>query len=194
MPVVSIRPMKLASKPWVEGYVLDYHTVSSTPTGDPYYRFDTKRTELGERVFRLKYRSGGPFVLADITDTADNFIREWKPPVECIVPAPASLNRKSQPVIEIARELANRLKLPIYEGAVKKVKATPQMKNIDDWAERQAVLKEAVQAGDADVRGKIVLLVDDLIESGSTLRQAAEVLLNDASAKAVYALVLTRTK
>lgn len=194
MPILPIKPMKLPPKPWVEGYVLDYHTVSSTPTGDPYYRFDTKRTELGERVFQLKYRSGGAPVLADIVDMAENFLREWKPPVECVVPAPASLNRKSQPVVEIARELANRLKLPIYEGAVKKVKPTPQMKNIDDWAERQSLLREAVQAGDADVRGKMVLLVDDLIESGSTLRRAAEVVLTDGSAKAVYALVLTRTK
>jgi predicted amidophosphoribosyltransferase len=68
------------------------------------------------------------------------------------------------------------------------------MKNIDDWAERQAVLTEAVQVGDVDVRGKIILLVDDLIESGSTLRRAAEVLLKDGTAQAVYALVLTRTK
>lgn len=194
MPVVPVKPMKLPPKPWVEGYVLDYHTVSSTPTGDPYYRFDTKRTELGERLFQLKYRNAGTPVLADIVDTAEKFVREWKPPVDCIVTAPASLNRKSQPLIEIATELANRLRVPIFEGAIKKVKSTPQMKNIDDWAERQAVLKDAVQVGDADIRGKIVLLVDDLIESGSTLRRAAEVLLKDAAAQAVYALVLTRTK
>jgi|SRR6185312_3193485 predicted amidophosphoribosyltransferase len=194
MPAVPTKPMKLTPKPWVEAYVLDYHTVSSTPTGDPYYRFDTKRTELGERVFQLKYRSGGASVLTDIVDTAEQFVRDWKPPVECIVPAPASLNRKSQPVFEIARELAKRLQIPIYESAVKKVKLTSQMKNIDDWAERQAVLKEAVQAGDVDVRGKIILLVDDLIESGSTLRRAAEVLIEDGLAKAVYAMVLTRTK
>jgi predicted amidophosphoribosyltransferase len=194
MPAVPIKPMKLPPNPWVEGYVLDYHTISSTPTGDPYYRFDTKRTELGERVYQLKYHQGDVAVLADIADTAEKFVREWKPPVECIVPAPASRKRNSQPVIEIAKELAQRLGLTIEEGAVKKVKPTPQMKNIDDWAERQAVLKEAVQAGDADVRGKIVLLIDDLIESGSTLRRAAEVLLKDGSAQAVYALVLTRTK
>lgn len=48
--------MKLAPHPYVEGYALDYHTVSSTPTGDPCHRFDTKRTELGERLFRLKSR------------------------------------------------------------------------------------------------------------------------------------------
>jgi hypothetical protein len=88
----------------------------------------------------LKYRHGGTAVLTDIVDTAEDFVRKWKPPVNCVVPAPASLNRISQPVIEIARGLAQRLGLPIFEGAVKKVKATPQMKNIDDWAERQAVL------------------------------------------------------
>lgn len=194
MPALPIKPMKLPPKPWVDGYVLDYHTVSSTPTGDPYYRFDTKRTELGERLFQLKYRRGGPAVMADIVDTVEKFVREWRPPVEGIVPAPASLNRKPQPVIEIAAELAQRLALPFYERAVQKVKPTPQMKNIDDWAERQAMLSEAVQAGEAEVKGKVVLVFDDLIESGSTLRRAAEVLLKDGSAQAVYALVLTRTK
>jgi hypothetical protein len=159
MVAVPIKPMKLPSKPWVEGYVLDYHTISSTPTGDPYYRFDTKRTELGERLFQLKYRRGGPAMVSDIVDTVEKFVGEWQPPVEGVVPAPASLNRKSQPVIEVAAELARRLRLPFYEGAVKKAKPTPQMKNIDDWAERQTVLREAVQAGEAEVKGKVVLAV-----------------------------------
>ena len=68
------------------------------------------------------------------------------------------------------------------------------MKNIDDWSERQKVLAEAVQAGPDDVKGRAILLFDDLIESGATLRRAAEVLLNDGDARAIYALVLTRTK
>lgn len=194
MAVANTNPMKLPPKPWVEGYVLDYHTVSSTPTGDPYYRFDTKRTELGELLFRLKYRGGGSDVVADIVDTAEQFVGGWKPPIDCIVPAPASLTRKTQPAIEVARGLAARLRIPMFEDAVVKVKATPQMKNIDDWSERQRVLAEAVQAGRNDVRGKSILLFDDLIESGSTLRRAAEVLLKDGGARAIYALVLTRTK
>jgi predicted amidophosphoribosyltransferase len=133
-------------------------------------------------------------MVSDIVDTVEKFVGEWQPPVEGVVPAPASLNRKSQPVIEVAAELARRLRLPFYEGAFKKAKPTPQMKNIDDWAERQTVLREAVQAGEAEVKGKVVLLFDDLIESGSTLRRAADVLLKDGLAQAVYALVLTRTK
>lgn len=194
MPAVKINPMKLPATPWVEGYVLDYHTVSSTPTGDPYYRFDTKRTELGELLFRFKYRGGGSAVLADIVDTAEQFVGGWKPPVDCVVPAPPSLTRETQPTVEIARELARRLRLPVCEDAVVKVKATPQMKNIDDWSERQRVLAEAIQTGRSDVKDKSILLVDDLIESGSTLRRTAEVLLKVGGARAIYTLVLTRTK
>jgi len=194
MAVVNTNPMKLPPKPWVEGYVLDYHTVSSTPTGDPYYRFDTKRTELGELLFRVKYRAGGSDVVADIVDTAEQFVGGWKPPIDCVVPAPPSLTRKTQPAVEVARGLAARLRIPMFEDAIVKVKTTPQMKNIDDWSERQRVLAEAVQAGQSDVKGKSILLFDDLIESGSTLRRAAEVLLKDCGARAIYALVLTRTK
>jgi predicted amidophosphoribosyltransferase len=194
MAVVNTNPMKLPPKPWVEGYVLDYHTVSSTPTGDPYYRFDTKRTELGELLFRLKYRAGGSVVVTDIVDTAEQFVGGWKPPIDCVVPAPPSLTRKTQPAVEVARGLAARLCIPVFENAIVKVKTTPQMKDIDDWSERQRVLAEAVQAGQDDVRGKSILLFDDLIESGSTLRRAAEVLLKDGGARAIYALVLTRTK
>ncbi len=194
MAAVKIRPMKLPATPWADGYVLDYHTVSSTPTGDPYYRFDTKRTELGELLFRLKYRAGETAVLDDVVDTVQQFVEGWKPVVDCVVPAPASLMRKTQPAVEIARQLASRLGLPVCEKAVLKVQATLQMKNIDDWSERQKVLAEAIQSGPSDVRGKAILLIDDLIESGSTLRRTAEVLLKDGGARSIYALVLTRTK
>jgi predicted amidophosphoribosyltransferase len=194
MAIVATKPMKLAPNPWVEGYVLDYHTVSSTPTGDPYYRFDTKRTELGERLFRLKYRSGGTEVLTDIIDTAVDFLGQWRPPIDCVVPSPPSQARKTQPAVEIAQELAARLGLPAYAEAVVKVEATPQMKNIDDWVERQRVLVDAMRLGKDDVKDRSILLFDDLIESGSTLRRTAEILLNDGGARRIYALVLTRTK
>lgn len=90
--------------------------------------------------------------------------------------------------------LCYHLQLPVFDEAVIKVKTTPQMKNIDDWSERQRVLAEAVQAGPNDVKRKSILLFDDLIESGSTLRRAADALLKDGGAQAIYALVLTRTK
>jgi predicted amidophosphoribosyltransferase len=75
-----------------------------------------------------------------------------------------------------------------------KVKETPSMKNISDWWERQRVLGEALQVGSDQVKGKSILLLDDLVESGSTLRRAADVLLTHGGAASVYAVALTRTR
>jgi len=183
--------MKLMG-PWTAGYVLDYHSISAVPTGDPYHPFEMKYTELGGRLYRSKYRSDAS-VLPDILDTAEGFVRGLGVAIDCLVPAPPSMRRASQPVVQLARELARRLGVPTLEAAVKKVNETPSMKNIPDWVERQKVLGDAVQAGSDEVRGRTVLLVDDLVESGSTLRRVAEVLLG-RGAVAVYALALTRTR
>src|SRR5260370_7982977 len=95
MTILKTNPKNLPG-PWVDGRVLDNHTVSSAWTGDPFH-YDTKRTELGERVYRLKY-GGAIDVIGDIIDTPQNFIAEWKPKVDLIVPAPPSRNPSPQPV------------------------------------------------------------------------------------------------
>ncbi|MFZ0818656.1 MAG: phosphoribosyltransferase family protein [Candidatus Acidiferrales bacterium] len=190
MASVKINPMRLDG-PWIEGFVLDFHTISSVPIG--YRQYDTKRTELGELLYNFKYR-GANSLLGDICDTAEQFVREWKRQIDYIVPAPPSIGRTSQPVVELARELAKRLGIPVCEDALVKVKWTESMKNIPDRLDREKVLKEAVQSGKGDVRGKSVLLFDDLFDTGSTLRRTAEVLLQNCGAKAVYALALTRTR
>ena len=97
-------------------------------------------------------------------------------------------------MVVLAREVAKRFGVPVFEAGVVKVKETPSMKNIPDWLERQRVLEESVQAGSDVVKGKTVLLLDDLVESGSTLRRAADVLLKKGGAAAVYAVALTRTR
>jgi competence protein ComFC len=175
------------------GWVLDCHTISSTPTGDPYHRFDTIRTELGSLVYQLKYGSGGPNVLRYIVDTALDFVRRWNPPIDALVCAPPSQRRPRQPAIEIARELALQLRLPLCENAVVKVKVTQQMKNVAK-SDRPRILSDAIQIGTETVRGRSILLFDDLFESGATLRRTCDVLLQDGGAKAIYPLVLTRTK
>jgi len=194
MAPVTCNPTKI-SGPWQSGYVLDRHTISSTPTGDPYNPFDTKRTELGELVYQLKY-GGKMEALPIIVDTAEEFIRNgWQglPGIDCIVPAPPSVSRKMQPVVALARELAARLGLQTCEDAVVKVKRTEQMKNVTK-TDRPAILEEAIQLGTGAVKNKRVLLFDDLVESGSTLSRVTEVLLGEGGASAVHVLVLTRTK
>ena len=149
MGIVKTNPMKLQG-PWNEGYVLDYHTISSVWTGDP-YRYDTKRTELGERVYGLKY-GGANILITDVVDTVEAFIGTWKPAIDSLVPAPPSKSRAFQPVVEIVREIAARLGLPPCEDAVVKVNETPQMKNIGQWSEREKLLQVAIQEGPETLR------------------------------------------
>jgi predicted amidophosphoribosyltransferase len=194
MAILKTNPMVL-SGPWAAGWVLDYHSLSATPTGDPYHPFEMTYTELGGHLYRFKYRNDTT-PLDEILETAIDFLtkKDLRSGLEGVVPVPPSTERGTQPVIVLAQGMAQRLSIPIFVNAVSKAEKTPSMKNIDDWYERQRVLETAIQVGKDNVRGKSLLLVDDLIQSGSTLRRSAEVLLKDAGAKAIIALVLTRTR
>jgi competence protein ComFC len=190
--MIDTNPMKLKG-PWKDGYVLDFHSLKSTPTSDPYHPFNTERTPMGELLYRLKY-GGNLKAVAETVEAAGDFVmNKWQPPVEVVVPAPPSASRRVQPVMTISRELGLALGLQVCEDAIEKTKTTSQMKNVAVW-ERQEILHDAIQAGIETVDGRSVLLVDDLIESGTTLRRTTEVLLSDCGAASVYVLVLTRTR
>ena len=66
------------------------------------------------------------------------------------------------------------------------------MKDVGDYSERIAVLKDAFTVG-ADLAGKNVLVVDDLLQSGATMTVITEA-IKASKAKAVYAIALTRTR
>lgn len=46
--------------PWIDGFVLDRHVISSRPIGyaGEHMQFETTRSPLGELVYQLKYRNG----------------------------------------------------------------------------------------------------------------------------------------
>ncbi len=142
------------------------------------------------RLYQLKYRNGP---LNDIVETAVAFVSErWNGVIDCVVPPPPSLHRTKQPAVQIAAGMAGALGVPSLAAAAVKATATPQMKNVP-LHERGPLLSAAIQAGTEAVQGRRVLLVDDLWETGSTLRRVAEV-LGQMGATEVRALVITRTK
>lgn len=109
--MVRINPKKIPGK-WREGYALDYHTLRSDFIGHDEYghpRFDTERSEMGELLYRLKYRSNKA-ALDPIVDVVSDFIISWELSLNLILPTPPSRSRRPyQPVLEIAKELSLRL-------------------------------------------------------------------------------------
>ena len=183
---------------WFDGYALDYHTVSSTYVGDNEFGhpvFDTERTPLGELLFRLKSRSDQS-VVDEIIDAVGGFIElTWKPRLTVIIPVPPSNTaRKAQPVFLLADAMGKRLKLGLQYDAVTKIRKTPQLKNVYDYAERAKVLEGAFRADSAIIKGQSILLFDDLYRSGATMNAVAKVLSSEGQAAAIHALALTRTR
>ena len=80
-----------------------------------------KRTALGELVYQLKY-GGKKDAVAAIADVVEEFVRgRWGDEFDVVVPAPPSIVRAFQPLVEIARALATGLAVPLCEDVVKKV-------------------------------------------------------------------------
>ncbi len=191
MAGVEVHPEPIEG-PWIEGFVLDRHVISSRPIGyvGEHMQFETTRSPLGELVYQLKYRNGP---LNDIVETAVAFVTgRWGGVIDCVVPPPPSLHRTKQPATLIASGVAANLGMPCFAAAAAKTTATPQMKNVALY-ERAPLLSAAIQAGSDSVQGRRVLLIDDLWETGSTLRRVAEVLAQMGAA-GVRALAMTRTK
>ena len=195
MAIVKIDPRRLPG-PWVEGFVLERrHTVSAEFLGHDSYghpQFDTTRSELGELIFRLKNRSDRD-TLPAIADTAADFVRRRLPQLEAVVPVPPSRRRPFQPVVEVAKALAERLSVPALTRAVAKTKETPQLKDVFGYDERKTLLDGVFSFDRRVIEGRRLLLVDDLYRSGATAGVVAQGLI-DAGAAAVYFLAITKTR
>jgi len=194
---VEIHPRKILGK-WADGYALDLHTTSSTFLGYDGYghpQFETVRSELGELLYKLKYRAD-PSAVDSIAETAAEFLKEkWRIDVDLIVPVPPSdTGRKRQPVLEVTTAVSERTGIELGLDGLVKVKQTPQLKNVFDFKERVAALEGAFSIEKAKIQGKRVLLFDDLFRSGATMNTITECLTKDGGAEVVYALTLTRTR
>jgi predicted amidophosphoribosyltransferase len=193
--MAKYKPRKIKGA-WAEGFVLDLHTIKSTYIGDDQFGhpvFQTQRTELGELLFRLKYRSDQT-VIDELVDASESFIRSWKIKITAVVPVPPTRTyRTVQPVARLAEELGHRLKVPVLNDAIHKLKKFEELKNVYDVQERRRLLEGAFEVDASKVRNKHILLLDDLYRSGATMNAITEALIA-SGATAVYAFAFTETR
>jgi predicted amidophosphoribosyltransferase len=181
---------------WAEGWVLDLHTSSSTYLGDDEFghpQFETVRTEIGELLFKLKYRNDEG-VITDLVDAAEAFIRSWRIDFSVIVPVPPTrTDRLLQPVLRLASDVGERLRVPVAAEAVRKLKSFSELKNVYDAEERRKLLEGSFEVNPKQVSGQRVLLFDDLYRSGATMNAIAES-ITAAGASQVCAFAFTQTR
>lgn len=195
--------MELNPKPiygnWAQGWALDRHTLSSRPgegERSKFDRFATERSEIGEALYRLKYRLDRSRIVP-IARAAAEFIRSRLEfaGIRAVLPVPPSNpDRAFQPVADLAAAIGGLLSLPAPDDYLLKVKATPALKNMEDTRERRAELDGAFAVADPRYAGLHVLLFDDLFRSGETLKAATAALLFAGRAGSVSVLTATYTR
>ena len=161
--------------------------------------FDTRRagfvfqTAVRDAVLALKYQGmssvGSPLV--ELIRPASVFPADEVPDLVSAVPMSGARRRRRgyNQADVLGRLLADRLQIPFAGEALRRVGAQPQQARQPDLAARQANVRHAFRAAAGQVRGRSVLVVDDVTTSCATLEACARA-LREAGAIRVAAWAL----
>lgn len=198
MAEIKVNPQEIRGN-WRAGYALDFHTVSSHLLPDG--RFDTEYTEIGKMVNRVKYHRDrskirplaeivAKFVEEEFAVAGHSVLRH----ISAIIPIPPSdTSRPFQPVIEIAQRMGGFLNRQVLTNYLIKTRQTKLLKNLPS-VEKQAEIQGAFEIRHQDLKGRCVLLFDDLYDSGVTLTEATKALSEQGGVHRVLVLTLTQTR
>ncbi|MBE3673998.1 ComF family protein [Pseudoalteromonas distincta] len=182
---------------WDLGYSLDKHVLQSIYLGENQWghaEFDTTRSEVGEALFLLKYRSDFTQISV-IADQMTESLSQYFSTACLVIPMPASKQRARQPVREIALKIAENMKIPCLENLLIKNVSTPQMKDINSRDDKVDTLVKAFAINDVLGNGYYdILIVDDLYDTGSSLEAATKVLNEYSKIRNIYVATVTRKR
>jgi len=155
------------------------------------YRFEEV---IRKAVHQLKYQNlkAVSFCLAGLL--AD-YLQSNPLPGETIVPVPLHPRRLRERGYNqsnlLARGLGKIINLPVVENCLVRVKETqPQVKTVNIEERRKNVI-DAFMCRDEKLRGKQIILIDDVCTSGATL-ESCGVALKNKGATSVWGLTLAR--
>jgi ComF family protein len=117
-------------------------------------------------------------------------------PVDLIVPIPLHTSRLARrgfnQALELARPLARRLQKPLAARLLLRVRHTAAQPGLSRAARFRNLARAFSAPRPADIRGRHILLVDDVMTSGATFTAAAAILLS-SGARSVSVAALGRT-
>ena len=147
---------------------------------------------LDKLIQALKYRER----LILVNFLAEALTRRIATKPDCIMALPlhpARLRERGfNQSLLLARRISRRLGIPLLANACERVRNTPPQSSLP-WKERDKNMRQAFACKpDADVRGKHVAVVDDVMTTGASIGELARA-LKQAGASEVSAWVVART-
>lgn len=159
----------------IDGYASSYYGVSA----------------VGQAIHRSKYENGGDFPDFLLTSCLRVIGRKYghiKFDLVCHIPPTQS----GKLVENFAGKIARAIGVPISNGLIK-VRETKEQKIFQSSFAKQDNIKEAFDFENAStIKGKTILLIDDIYDSGATLKEAGRV-LTKYGARWIAPLVIAKT-
>ena len=135
-----------------------------------------------------KFKEGGAYLKEYFADLLQDKCAEFKADGICFVPMTKRGERKrgyNQAEL-LAKSLSARLKVPVLDGAIVKIKQTKAQKTLT-VEERKENLRGCFKADRKIVGGKKILLVDDVMTSGATAEIVCTELLKRGATEIYFA-------
>lgn len=146
--------------------------------------------QLKSSIYRFKYqnkREYADFYVEEIVRIYKDKIKEWKP--DLLIPIPLHKTKERQRGFNqtevIAKKIGEKLEIPISSKVLVRQKNTLPQKELTS-KERQNNVKRAFKIIDNKVKLQVVMLIDDIYTTGSTIDAVSKVLLEAGAIKVYY--------
>jgi len=121
----------------------------------------------------------------------------WAYHIDLIIPTPLHPSKLKQRGYnqseEIAKEISSYAGIPVFTNAVKRIKDTQEFRRLSRSMRAKEIIGAFEVVDDQYIKGRNILIVDDVITYGSTLRELAKT-LHGSGAEKVYGLALCKTE
>ena len=149
---------------------------------------------LADAVQRMKYRSRTSLI-GPLTSLMCAHLDHTNP-VDAVLAVPLHINRlrkrEFNQSLSLAKPVARQLGVPLLIDSLVRIRQTPPQTTLE-WKDRRSNVRNAFAVRKPeDVEKKALLLVDDVLTTGSTVNECARTLRN-AGAKSIHVLALART-
>lgn len=182
----DVAPVELPG-PWCIGLALGMHS-----DGGP---DSSARTEIGEVVAQFKY-GGERHLVRRLAQALAHVLRPHLDDghIDVVTHVPTSRRHSYEPACELAIAVARALRLRALPRLLRPVRAVRPQKDLTTlWEKKQNVEGAFAVRRPSLVRGRAVLLVDDIYDSGATLAEAWRA-LREAGSEEIVVAALTRTR
>ncbi|MDY6917992.1 MAG: ComF family protein [Chloroflexota bacterium] len=155
------------------------------------YRFEGA---LRQAILQFKYRNVKALA-PSLGSLMARYLRAHPLPADVLVPVPLHPRRVRERGYNqsalLATEVGRASTLPVVDGCLVRRKDTPPQTRTRSAAERRRNIVDAFACHDSRLKGRRILLIDDVCTSGATLNACAQA-LRAGGAASVWALTLAR--